>query len=147
VVWPVRRLRYWAVSTSLVPKAWRTAALARSGVGEKRVGPGAIRGAELGEVLDEEPEADAVAAQEGEGLLDGLDAAELGELVEQEEHALARESRRAQHGVDGGAGEEAEPATVGAEALGWEDAVEREGLGLERGEMDGAVVEGAEDGG
>ena len=57
-----------------------------------------------------------------------------------------REARGAQHGVYGGAGEEAEPAAVGAEALGREDAVEREGLGLERGEIDGAVIEGAEDG-
>ena len=35
------------------------------------------------------------------------------ERVEQEEHGLAREPRSAQHGVDGGAGEDSEPATVG----------------------------------
>ena len=41
---------------------------------------------------------------------DRLQVAELGDLVEQHEHAVLRQSGGAEHGVDGGAGEEAEPA-------------------------------------
>src|SRR5262245_45569969 len=60
---------------------------------------------------------------------------------------MGRDVRCPEHGLNGGAAEEAKPSAVRSQPLGGEDAVDGEGVRLEIGQPEGARGERAEDGG
>jgi hypothetical protein len=71
-----------------------------TGVGEEAL-PSRIDGFELRQVLDEQPELGAVAAQQSDVVGQAVDTAELAELIEEEGDASGRLARRGADRIEG----------------------------------------------
>lgn len=95
--------------------------LDQSGIGEEGAGGSTIGGAQLGEILQDRPELQAEAGHQPGGLQHRLKAAESGELVEQQHGRGAGVLRCAGETLNALGDEQAEPAGISTQPVGWQD--------------------------
>ena len=73
------------------------------------------------DVLQDRPELQTVTRHQAHGALDGLQPPERGELIEQQQHRTRRLGGRPRQFIDCLRDQQAQPARIGIEPVGWQD--------------------------